>query len=319
MASDFGRVLNILFRSPSILLVLVLATFAAALTTTAKATPVPVTAREGTQPPLASSRIRASHFAEDTCTLIADEAGLSDISAEFIARLIWTESRFNPAAVSPKGAQGIAQFMPGTAVLRQLADPFEPVSALVASIRYLAELRTRYGNLGLAAAAYNAGEQRVENLIARGGGSMPYETEDYVFKITGRTIADWLGAKDEKPKPVHAKLPFTSACRKMVEKRKAPTLLVAATPSAPRQPWGAQVYESFSRAQAVSHFRNLQKRHPDIFGAGPPLIVPVVNYSMGRRLRHAVFVGTQTRNAADRKCAEMRRSGVACLVLSTDL
>ena len=108
----------------------------------------------------------------------------------------------------------------------------------------------------------------------------------------------------------------------MVEGRKAPTVQVALgpaskAPSGPRQPWGVQVYESFSRAQAVNIFRGLQKRHPAIFGAAPPMIVPVVNYSMGRRLRHAVFVGAPTRTAADRKCAEMRRSGLACLVLKT--
>ena len=110
--------------------------------------------------------------------------------------------------------------MPGTAALRQLADPFEPVTALIASIRYLAELRSRFGNLGLAAAAYNAGEQRVENLLAGRGGSMPLETEDYVLKITGRPIADWKGAADETPKPLDKALPFAAACAKMVETRR---------------------------------------------------------------------------------------------------
>ena len=68
-------------------------------------------------------------------------------------RLIWRESRFNPSAVSPKGAQGIAQFMPGTAGERGLLDPLNPVQALPKSAEFLAELRSQFGNLGLAAAA----------------------------------------------------------------------------------------------------------------------------------------------------------------------
>ncbi len=300
------------------MILLAVSVLAANLAPALQAAPIPFTAREPADPAATAASIRPSHFAEDACAIIGKEAAPRDISAAFIARLIWTESRFNPGAVSPKGAQGIAQFMPGTAALRQLADPFEPVTALIASIRYLAELRSRFGNLGLAAAAYNAGEQRVENLLAGRGGSMPLETEDYVLKITGRPIADWKGAADETPKPLDKALPFAAACAKMVETRKTPTVQVAAVasaPSAPRQPWGAQVFESFSRAQAVNVYYSLQKRHPAIFGAGPRFVVPVVNYSMGRRPRHAVFVGAPTRAAADRKCAAMRKSGVACLVL----
>ena len=56
---------------------------------------------------------------------------------------------------------GIAQFMPGTAKLRGLEDPFHAITAIPASAAYLAKLRDEFGNLGLAAAAYNAGENRV--------------------------------------------------------------------------------------------------------------------------------------------------------------
>jgi len=301
--------------------VLALAAVLSSLAPGARAAPVPVSAREPPGFVVAVHRIRPEHFAEDACTIIEKEAAPRGMPAAFIARLIWVESRFAPAAVSPKGAQGIAQFMPGTARLRRLADPFEPISALTASIGYLAELRRRFGNLGLAAAAYNAGEARAESYVANGG-SMPLETEDYVRRITGRSIAEWVGAADEAPKPLDAALPFVAACRRMVETRRAATLPAApppepsaSVPSAPRQPWGVQVYESFSVAQAVSVFRNHQKRLPDIFGDGPPMIVPVRNYSMGYRLRHAAFLGAPTRAEADRKCAAMRGRGVACIVL----
>ena len=106
--------------------------------------------------------LRKSSFAVDACRLIDRVARANDIPGDYIARLISVESGFSPTAVSPKGAQGIAQFMPETARLRGLADPFEPGPALKAAIEYLSELRHRFGNLGLAAAAYNAGEKSGE-------------------------------------------------------------------------------------------------------------------------------------------------------------
>src|SRR5205823_6421858 len=82
------------------------------------------------------------------------------------------ESRFQPAAVGPvtrsgARAQGIAQFMPGTAAERRLLDPFDPVQALPKSAEFLRELRDQFGNLGLAAAAYNAGPRRVQDWLDR--------------------------------------------------------------------------------------------------------------------------------------------------------
>ena len=68
---------------------------------------------------------------------------------------------------SGQRAQGIAQFMPGTADERGLLDPFNPVQALPKSAEFLAELRSEFGNLGLAAAAYNAGPRRVRDWLAR--------------------------------------------------------------------------------------------------------------------------------------------------------
>ena len=100
--------------------------------------------------------------------------------------MLWRESLFDPNVVSDKGAQGIAQFMPETAKRRGLADPFEPIGAVKASAAFIADLRKQFGNLGLAAAAYNAGEQRVINWKA-GKGGMPDETRDYVLFITGRS------------------------------------------------------------------------------------------------------------------------------------
>ena len=113
-------------------------------------------------------------------------------------RLIWKESRFNPQAVSPKGAQGIAQFMPGTAEERGLDDPFEPKSAIIHSASLLADLRREFGNFGLAAAAYNAGAERVRAWLS-GSGGLPGETQNYVQFVTGRAAEEWKLTETELP------------------------------------------------------------------------------------------------------------------------
>src|SRR5216684_4717616 len=88
--------------------------------------------------------------------MIESAARAEGLPLEFFARVIWQESRFQSNAVGPvtksgQRAQGIAQFMPGTASERGLLDPFNPVQALPKSAEFLAELRGQFGNLGLAA------------------------------------------------------------------------------------------------------------------------------------------------------------------------
>jgi hypothetical protein len=126
---------------------------------------------------------------EAMCLMIESAAKAQDLPLEFFARVIWQESRFQSDAVGPvtrsgQRAQGIAQFMPGTANERRLLDPFDPVQALPKSAELLSELRQQFGNLGLAAAAYNAGPRRVQDWLA-GSGPMPQETRNYVIAITG--------------------------------------------------------------------------------------------------------------------------------------
>ena len=86
---------------------------------------------------------------------------MNDLPVEFLTRLIWQGSRFDARAVSRAGAQGIAQFMPGTAAEVGLANPFEVTEAVTKSAALLREFKQKFGNPGLAAAAYNAGPKRV--------------------------------------------------------------------------------------------------------------------------------------------------------------
>src|SRR3954469_21289721 len=119
------------------------------------------------------------------CRMIEGSAGSSRLPVDFFTRLIWRESSFRTTVVSRAGAQGVAQFMPGTARERGLQDPFDPEQAIPAAAALLSDLGRRFGNLGLAAAAYNAGPGRVSAWV-QGSGGLPAETRDYVLRITGR-------------------------------------------------------------------------------------------------------------------------------------
>src|ERR1700680_1514489 len=138
---------------------------------------------------------RETDTREAMCLMIESAARAQGLPLEFFARVIWQESRFQSDAVGPvtrsgQRAQGIAQFMPGTANERRLLDPFDPVQALPKSAEFLSELRNQFGNLGLAAAAYNAGPRRVQEWLA-GSGPMPQETRHYVLALTGTTVDAW--------------------------------------------------------------------------------------------------------------------------------
>lgn len=122
--------------------------------------------------------------------LITAAAAANGLPGDFFLRLLRQESGLNPNAVSPVGALGIAQFMPGTAAERGLRNPFDPLEAIPKSAELLREHRVRFSNLGLAAAAYNAGPQRVRGWL-EGRSGMPTETREYVIRITGRTVEDW--------------------------------------------------------------------------------------------------------------------------------
>src|SRR3954467_4977641 len=125
------------------------------------------------------------------CRMIEGSAVKHHLPVDFFTRLIWQESSFRPQVTSHAGAQGVAQFMPGTAAERRLTDPYDPEQAIPKSAELLADLRGRFGNIGLAAAAYNGGPARVEAWLA-GRGTLPGETRNYVSAITGRTAEAWV-------------------------------------------------------------------------------------------------------------------------------
>ncbi len=146
---------------------------------------------------------------EVVCRTLAQAAESNGLPVGFFARLIWTESRFRQRVVSHAGAQGVAQFMPATAAEYGLADPFDPVAALPASARFLRKLHDQFGNLGLAAAAYNAGGGRVQDWLARRK-TLPAETQNYVRAVTGQAAENWT--RDTKDIDLEHKLPRAAPC-----------------------------------------------------------------------------------------------------------
>ena len=105
-----------------------------------------------------------------------------NVGAALLSAQIYAESNFNPVARSPAGAQGIAQFMPGTARGYGLSNPFDPAAAIDAQAHLMHDLLRQLGSVPLALAAYNAGPAPVQTC----GCVPPYpETQAYVAKILG--------------------------------------------------------------------------------------------------------------------------------------
>jgi hypothetical protein len=126
---------------------------------------------------------------------IVSAAGRWNVAAGLLAAQLMAESNFNPFAVSPAGAAGIAQFMPGTAAAYGLGDPFDAVAAIDAQAHLMSDLLAQFdGRTELALAAYNAGPAPVEEC-----GCVPAypETQAYVARILG--LMDGAG---EAPAPV---------------------------------------------------------------------------------------------------------------------
>jgi hypothetical protein len=258
---------------------------------------------------------------EAICLMIESAARANDLPLEFFARVIWQESRFQSDALGPltrsgQRAEGIAQFMPGTAGERRLLDPFDPVEALPKSAEFLAELRNRFGNLGLAAAAYNAGPRRVQEWLGRTG-SMPQETRNYVVAITGSTVDDWAAAGNGGKLPAAAP---TTTCRDLMALlKRAPnpfvTQLEQHVQLAAAKLWGVQLAASFDRNKALAMYARAMKRLSAVVGDQDPSLLAAVQRSRGSHMFYMVRIGADTRPAADDVCTRIRKAGGACFVL----
>jgi len=274
---------------------------------TAPATP------NATPPPNPAS---ASHppTPDDICRALEQDAAENELPVEFFARVIWQESRFNARAVSSKGAQGIAQFMPATADYRGLIDPFDPIEALKNSARYLRDLRARFGNLGLAAAAYNAGPGRVSAWLTSRR-PLPGETRNYVAIITGWTADEW--ASTNPPKTSETTIPQGVPCTRLAN------LILAPKEQAQRMAayvprWGMQLTANWSESKAWATYRMIQKQYAALIGDREPIVIRSRGIGLGFAMRYNIRIADDDRAYLEKFCQKLIASGGACVVLRND-
>ena len=243
------------------------------------------------------------------CGIVESSAKAEGLPVDLFTKLIWRESSFRPNAVSPAGAQGVAQFMPGTASERGLVDPFDPASAIPASARFLNELTLRFGNLGLAAAAYNAGPTALARWLA-GKGLLPFETQEYVLGVTGHDAEEW---RSEKP-PAGSAPGSVPSCLSLIAALRV-TAPASGVVSGWFAPWGVQIAASFSKGSALRAFARAQHDYASVIGDMNPFVLGSVLRSRGWRPFYRVRLPAQTGGEARRLCARIQAVGGACAVL----
>ena len=248
------------------------------------------------------------------CGIVESSAKAEGLPVDFFTKLIWRESSFRPNAVSPAGAQGVAQFMPGTASDRGLIDPFDPIEALKHSASYLHDLKAQFGNLGLAAAAYNAGPGRVSAFLT-GHRPLPSETRNYVAIITGWTADEWASASP--PKTSETTIPQGVPCTRLANLILAPkeqAQRIAAY--VPR--WGMQLTANWEEAKAWEIYRRIQKQYAAIIGDREPIVIRSRGIGLGTAMRYNIRIGDDDRGYLDRFCNKLIAAGGACVVLRND-
>jgi len=253
---------------------------------------------------------------QSICLLLESAAQANELPTEFFVRLIWQESRFRPEAVGPrtrsgKHALGIAQFMPGTAAERNLLDPLNPIEALPKAAEFLRELRGQFGNLGLAAAAYNAGPGRVRAWMS-GTASMPGQTRAYVLAVTGNSVDEWAAGRDVKSKNEDG----INCSTLMAKLKQPPTTFLGALQqrvvAGAIQPWGAILVANQSRPEILDRYAALQRKFAAALTGRDPI---VFERTRGGLPRYQVRVGADSRQAANDICKQIHAAGGDCVVL----
>lgn len=260
--------------------------------------------------------IRPQYFVYDTCNAIRVFADRHALDRDFLARLIWQESRFDPNAVSPADARGIAQFIPSTARLRGLADPFNPADALEHAAHYLAEMTERFGNEGLAAVGYNGGETRARSFVS--GGTLAPETQAYVPLITGVPAEMW---RDTPPETHDMRLSrtegFHKACVDLAAGRRLspPPRQKLERPKSTLKPWGVQIAFGTSEKRVRARMRG-RRAVCRAFGSGEKVdFTYEENRVAGKTGYYYAQFGRTTKARAQQLCKAMRAEDCLCLVV----
>lgn len=255
--------------------------------------------------------IRPSHFVHDLCQTLEIFAEENSLDPGFLTRLIWQESRFDPNALSHANAQGIAQFIPSTAALRGLRDPYNPAQALEYSAQYLGEMARRYGNPGLAAVGYNGGEARAERLL-RGPTTLPRETLNYVRIITGLTAETWARSAPEiHDYRLDGDTPFQPACHALARDRRL-TAYPEPVPDVPK--WGVQLAFGTTESRALDQYRSRSRSCAGVLRNETPLMIWQKSRASPRGGYYMARIGRNDRDAAWRLCSRLKARGCVCAV-----
>jgi Transglycosylase SLT domain len=252
-----------------------------------------------------------SPTANEICRALEQSAAENALPVEFFARVIWQESRFDAQAVSPKGAQGIAQFMPRTASWHGLVDPFDPIEALRHSAAYLHELLGRFGNLGLAAAAYNAGPERVIAWLTSHR-VLPAETRNYVALVTGWTAEEW--ASSSPPEKAETTIPQGVPCIRLANLILAPKQERQGTSIYPPR-WGIPLAAHLSESTAWAIYRDRLKRFGSLIGDREAIVLHKEIPGMGGAKRYIITIADDDRRPLDKLCQKLIAADVTCDVL----
>jgi hypothetical protein len=248
------------------------------------------------------------------CRTMERSAADNNLPIEFFTRVIWQESRFNVRARSSAGAQGIAQFMPKTAFSRGLLNPFDPFRSLQESASYLRELKSRFGNFGLAAAAYNAGPGRVARWLS-GKLHLPAETVAYVRIVTGRPISEWTSTPSSSLNS--AEIPQGVPCTSLAN------LNPIASPSTNQSSafkvsawaaWGVQLVGDWTEAKALLRYERMRRKYSTILGDKDPLVI-ITKGPSGLTKRYLARVAENTQRDAEKLCKRLQAAGGSCFAI----
>jgi hypothetical protein len=259
--------------------------------------------------------IRSEHFVYDTCNAIEIFTKRHGLDSGFFARLIWQESRFDPNALSHANARGIAQFIPSTARLRGLKNPYNPADALEHSAQYLAEMVRRYGNEGMAAIGYNGGERRASGFL-EGKGLAP-ETVNYVPIITGLSAEQWRDATPKDPDFRLAKDEnFYAACSEMARNRKLSPIKRVKPAAPPIKPWGVQLGFGTSKKSATAKVRARTGNCRGLIKREKLDLIYVKNRVSGKKGYFFARIGRNSREGAQKLCSNLKKQRCSCLIVN---
>ena len=244
------------------------------------------------------------------CDLIRTSADTYKLPEPFLARLLWTQSEFHPDAADTSGGVGVARLTSSVARDFQIDDRRNIDRSIPAAAAYVARLKARFGNEGLAAAAFNVGE---DNFAAWMGGdrkSMPVPTDNFVYEVTGQNAEVFLNPsyRDQEPPPLTSAAADRS-CKDM------PKMGIAAQNRVDHERlWSAIVAGSWRRSTVIRQWTGFADSHR---AATENLQPSIQKWStpLGRAGVYAAKVYTQDRVAAENVCDRLHRVGGACIVM----